>query len=243
MPKLRQLCAAYWKEALKLKRQQPQHFHLGKLLQTFPRWRRSLDGQATPLADESPWMTFGAIQFLQTILRPEMRVFEYGSGGSTLFFSRRVQQVYSVEHDPLWHRRVAQTIQDQQRSNCQLALREPTPDPLTRGMDPSDPEIPISSDEQFPGHSFQAYAACIDAHPSQSFDVVSVDGRARPACLRHSLDKVKTGGFVLVDNAERTHYQRSYQLLAGLRWQRQDFPGPGPYNLYFWQTTVWQRLA
>lgn len=243
MPGITSLCTAYWKEALNLKRNQPQHFRRFELLRFLPRWIRSLDGRAGPLADELPWITFAAIQFLKKNLRPEMSVFEYGSGGSTLFFSRRVKQIFSVEHDPLWYEKVAQAIKNSQRKNCQLVVHEPIPDPLTAGKDPSDPAAYISTDERFHDQSFHAYATAIDSHPSQTFDVVMVDGRARPSCVKHGLEKVKAGGFLIVDNAERSEYQRSYLQLANPHWARQDLMGPGPYNPYFWQTTIWKRLS
>ncbi|MEA2488493.1 MAG: hypothetical protein QOH21_285, partial [Acidobacteriota bacterium] len=68
----------------------------------FERWRASIKGDASPIADELPWMTFGAIDFLDGYLQPGMRVFEYGSGGSTLFYLRHGASVVSVEHDAEW---------------------------------------------------------------------------------------------------------------------------------------------
>ena len=49
---------------------------------------------------ELPWFLYGAIDFLQEFLQREMEVFEFGSGGSTLFFARRCARVESVEEDP-----------------------------------------------------------------------------------------------------------------------------------------------
>ncbi len=39
-----------------------------------------------------------------------MRVFEYGSGNSTLFFAARTSQVTSVEHDPRWIRELRRIL-------------------------------------------------------------------------------------------------------------------------------------
>jgi len=49
-----------------------------------------------------PWISYPAIKMLEKILKPEMRVFEWGVGGSTLFFSARVRQLVSIEHDLQW---------------------------------------------------------------------------------------------------------------------------------------------
>src|SRR4051812_37225534 len=74
----------------------------GRLVRFYKRWARSQDPTASPMKDEVPWMTFGAIEFLQRALREDMVVFEYGSGGSTLFFANRVRRLVTIEHDPEW---------------------------------------------------------------------------------------------------------------------------------------------
>src|SRR5215204_4452964 len=56
----------------------------------------------TPLDLELPWFSYAAIDFLQDFLQSGMSVCEFGSGGSTLFFARRVKSVYSIEDNPKW---------------------------------------------------------------------------------------------------------------------------------------------
>ena len=52
----------------------------------------------TPL----PWYNYSAIDFLEGRVRPDMAVFEYGAGNSTLWWAERVAHVSSVESDPDW---------------------------------------------------------------------------------------------------------------------------------------------
>lgn len=61
-----------------------------------------VDAAGAPL----PWYTYGAIRFLEGRLRPPLRVFEYGSGHSTLWWAARVARVVSCEHDAMWHGRM-----------------------------------------------------------------------------------------------------------------------------------------
>ena len=49
-----------------------------------------------------PWYTYPAISFLNGKIRSEMRVFEYGSGNSTLWWSRQVSSLTSCEHNLGW---------------------------------------------------------------------------------------------------------------------------------------------
>ncbi len=61
---------------------------------------------------------------------------------------------------------------------------------------------------------FQNYVTQIDAFPDSTFDIVLVDGRARPACLIHALPKVRRGGLLILDNAERPHYQQAIRQVT-----------------------------
>jgi hypothetical protein len=55
-----------------------------------------------PIHSGLPWFTFGAIDFLNTYIRPYHTVFEYGCGGSTIFFAARAASIECVEHNRAW---------------------------------------------------------------------------------------------------------------------------------------------
>lgn len=56
--------------------------------------------------EEIPWITYSAIEFLKGKLSLEMDIFEYGSGNSTIYYSKRVNSVTSVEHDKDWYEKI-----------------------------------------------------------------------------------------------------------------------------------------
>ena len=62
--------------------------------------RRPVDITGAPL----PWFTYAAIAVLTPRLGPSLRIFEYGAGGSTLWWGERVAEVLAVEHEPAWVR-------------------------------------------------------------------------------------------------------------------------------------------
>ena len=62
-----------------------------------------MDASGRPL----PWITYPAIDLLSRRVRPEMCVFEYGCGASTLWWASRVRRVVAVEHDEAWARKIA----------------------------------------------------------------------------------------------------------------------------------------
>jgi hypothetical protein len=205
----------------------------------FSRWRRSLGRNA--LLDAAPWITFRARDYLDEYLDSTKRVFEFGSGGSTLYFSARAGEITSVDHDSRWSRAVSVLLTQNRLQNCRLLVVPPAPVSNTAGTDPSDPEHYVSGDDAHSGLHFGRYASTIDDYPPNHFDVVMIDGRARPSCFMHAREKVKPGGLLILDNSERAHYRRMFEALDHDEWQCLRFFGPGPYNRYIWETTIWKR--
>src|SRR5262245_35793658 len=74
----------------------------------------------TPLDLETPWFSYAAIDFLDHFVQRGMTVFEYGSGGSTLFFARRAKTVYSVEDNLTWHELVSNRLKQKGLNNVTL---------------------------------------------------------------------------------------------------------------------------
>ena len=167
--------------ALSLARQ-PQF--IASYLRYLPLWKRA------PVDVELPWISYGAIAFLENYLLPEHRVFEFGSGGSSFFFARRVASLLSVENHAEWQERVAALALERKLSNLQCELH------------PIDPNHP----EKYPTLSYFTRL-----QPTQPYDVIVVDGycdyeNAQCGGLRHiafdrALDCVRRpGGIIVVDD-------------------------------------------
>ena len=204
-----------------------------------PAWLRSLLPGHNPLDDELPWITFRAIQWLSQYLRPEMKAFEYGAGGSTLFLAKRVQELVSVEHDETFHSVVAARLADEGIQNCRLILSRP--EKLSRenalGL-AYDTTSFTSFGSRHAGECFEQYVKAIDEYPDGYFDLVMVDGRARASCVRRAIPKIKPDGALLLDNSERPGYAGARKLLEGF--PRLDMFGIVPWNLDPYQTSVWR---
>ena len=177
-------------------------------------------------------MVYEAIDWLGSFLSAEMQVFEWGSGGSTIFFSKRVQAVVTIEHDTKWYSAVNRQLRLSNTRNVRLVLCNPEESKTREGAY-------TSTDEAYKGLSFRRYVDAIEIYPDGFFDLVVVDGRARASCLSHALVKIRPGGYLLLDNSDRSEYQRAKELLSD--WEEQEFYGPGPYNYYSWQTTVGKK--
>ena len=68
--------------------------------------KQSIDSSNNPI----PWMTYSAIDFLRPRLNKDLRVFEYGCGASTMWWSERVHSVTACEHNLAWVKYVSKHL-------------------------------------------------------------------------------------------------------------------------------------
>lgn len=67
-------------------------------------YARTVESRLPVAADGSPipWYTYPAVEYFNQLDARGLRVFEYGSGNSSLYWAGKGAQVWSVEHDPAW---------------------------------------------------------------------------------------------------------------------------------------------
>ncbi len=185
--------------------------------------------------NHSPWLPYLATDYIKQI-QPK-RVFEWGSGESTLFFlSMGLKQLITIEHDIEWYGKV----------------KYPSNIPYTYGFH----LIPfeqgsIGSDKANPAHyksgstnlgdvNFKRYCSAIDNYGK--FDLILIDGMARASCLSHAYSHVADGGCIVLDNTgDRPYYLEQTAHLFGnyeKGWETIKFMGYGPILDYKWETTV-----
>lgn len=82
---------------------------------------------------DGPWMNFSAVQRLESMLGPDVRVLELGGGRSSDWLAARCQHVTTVEDDPRW----AQIIRSTARQSApRLEVVEERPaDYLQRSLE------------------------------------------------------------------------------------------------------------
>jgi hypothetical protein len=207
-----------------------------KSFRFFPRWIRSFHPSTTSVRDGIPWLPFELIDWLDHHLNGQMNVFEFGSGGSTIYMAERVKNLFTVEHSPAWYQTVASELKRRKLMNVTYLLREPEPagpNPLAEYWD--------NYRAEYPNMSFERYVKAIDEHPDHFFDVVLVDGRARKFCLEHSVSKLRPGGYLLLDNSSTREY---LDFLVPLeKYPRFDIASICPFwPPAKWQSSGWQIL-
>jgi hypothetical protein len=213
----------------------------------FVAWEKSININYHPVRARRPWINLPTTRFLSSRLRAGQSVFEFGAGGSTLFFLDKGLRVTTVEHDGKWFETISHIVSSHaQFSSWRRLLCEPTI--RSTQAEPSDwanPDAYASSSSHHQNHDFSAYAKSIDRFNNDGFDLVLIDGRSRPSCVKHAACKVKQGGLLLVDNTERAHYVTSHTLAHLKKFDLvHDCYGPTAGLMNFTRSTIWQsRVA
>ncbi|MCC6547765.1 class I SAM-dependent methyltransferase [Candidatus Sumerlaeota bacterium] len=113
-----------------------------------------------------------------------MNVFEYGSGGSTIYFAKRAGTVTSTEENPQWINRV------------QAKLDE-------LGLDNANVQHRLFNFSEVVDFGKSEYLHSI---PNSSMDIIVVDGTqwvtpVRPTCFQHAQKNIKPGGIIILDDS------------------------------------------
>jgi hypothetical protein len=147
-----------------------------------------------------PWWTYGAIDAVERWLADRegaVRVFEWGSGASTIWLAKRASSVDSVEHFADFGKLIQAELEPY--PNASLVIVEPVPS--------SAPAIG-SQKEGHGGLDFSAYVGRIHEVGGE-FGLIVVDGRAREACLTAALDHLAADGIIVFDNTMRRRYRHA----------------------------------
>lgn len=137
---------------------------------------------------EIPWTPPQSIIELDRLLAKNMSVLEFGSGGSTLFFSNRVKQVVSFENNVEWFNKITRILNDKNVDNVEMILFG-----NLRGIE-----------NKLPKQKF--HCVMID-------NTVARTGARREVLLEKSLPLLISPKIIVLDNwASPRHYPNSHML-------------------------------
>jgi Methyltransferase domain len=195
-------------------------------------WLRSLPhiyDSAALTRIEVPWWTYRAIDVVDTWLATRAspaRVFEFGTGASTVWLAQRSGELHSVEHDAGF----ASSFEPWLQGFANVTLHVETP------VFSSSPQT-ASHVDAWSRHDFTSYVSTIDVVGGE-FDLVVIDGRARPACLDKAVPRLAPGGMIVFDNSRRRRYRAAIEA-SGLH--EQALRGLTPTLPYPEQTSLLYR--
>lgn len=177
-----------------------------------------------------PWWTLDSTSLVDEFLsaRPGARVFEWGSGASTIWLEKRAAEVFSVEYDPEWAE-LMQTIVGPGTTVVQVSASNDTHPKVPSGM------------WGHKGLDYSAYVAAIDAVEGE-FDLIVIDGRARTACLDKAVERLSPDGVIVFDNTNRARYQRALDSIDS-RFETTTTSGLTPALPWSTQTTLLRKAS
>ena len=193
----------------------PSLFSLMRLPQVVKSYR---DAKRHPiLPDPVPFLVMDAIEFLDERLKPGMKVLEAGGGNSTLWFLGKGCDVHTIEHSADWAAYV--------RTFTHERLGEEASERMNLYLEHGDDAI-----------------ARIDGFEDRAFDVILVDCASeftwRKDCVAAGRSKVKSGGWMCLDNSDHPINWPAVELMKDRR--RVVFSGFAPMALRVTQTSFWQ---
>ena len=121
-----------------------------------------------------PWIGYTTINHFKTFLSKNSRVLEFGSGMSTLWYSNIAGQVYSVEDNFAWYKKISELIGSKKIDNITYRFAENAVDYYT-----------FMADDEY------------------GFDLIVVDGSYRSKCISHVTKLVKPGGILYLDDSDK----------------------------------------
>ncbi len=128
------------------------------------------------------WMNEKEKAIIEKYLSSDATVMEWGSGGSTIEFSKKVKKYYSVEHNEGWYNKVRGAIS----SNTTLYYR-----PVNK-IPPEEPYYNQSTYEYYQSYVDVVYEI------GEIFDIALIDGRARRLCALKIIPYLKTNAVVII---------------------------------------------
>lgn len=179
-------------------------------------WKKSfLDGfSQDENGDAVPWMSYSAIQFLKNNLNKNHEIFEFGCGASTLFFAKKVKKVVGLETNKKW----LEIIKNKLPQDCQNV------------------EINLMEDG-LENSAYENFAK----NSQQKFDFIIVDSLKRFECAKNSINALKQGGTIILDDSERPNYKKIFNFFSEKNFIKQDFFGIAPGQLRVKNTTFFRQ--
>ena len=160
-----------------------------------------MEGRVPFILKQHPDMTPDEMDYLETFIKAGSRVWEWGTGGSTLWFIRKGCRVTSVEHMDLCYQVLSLGL-----SRVQLTgLFEMKYCPADRGYREG------TTDDGTREH----FAGYVDSYDGRFQDLFLVDGRARLACLER-LKLAPPTATILLHDADRYDYSAIAEKVGGV---------------------------
>lgn len=76
---------------------------------------------------------------------------------------------------------------------------------------------------------------------SEKYDLIIIDGRGRVKSIKTTCQLLKSGGYLMLDDAQRVHYRDAKIFLDGLGWEKTELKGPFKRGWLDKKATAWRK--
>jgi predicted O-methyltransferase YrrM len=132
-----------------------------------------------------PLMSKKCISLFEIYLTRDKILLEIGSGGSTCYFYDKVKKMYSIESNETWYNDVKKYLDSNNITNVEYKLIKSN-----------------YEDKNLGGRywTYEMYKNYVDEinNFDFKFDIIFIDGMARPHCYLKSFNQIKDDGFVII---------------------------------------------
>lgn len=171
---------------------------------------------------QQPWLPIESIEFLEKSLKNDFIGLEFGCGSSTFWFSKIVKKIYSIESDIKWYESIKEIIKEFSIENVDISCI------------PCDMRNIYEIDNEVEDNYVRYSNSVLEI--KEELDFILVDGVARSLCIENSIKKIKTNGYLIIDNAERPAYHDAISKIPK-NWECFEFLNAVDKTLIFIKTT------
>lgn len=154
-------------------------------------------------------------------------IVEWGSGFSTKYWldNSKAAEVYAIEHDRFWARRVCEICENSERLNMVLC--------------PNDEHAEYSEETLF---GFEEYALAEDV-PIDRADIIIIDGFVRGPCIATAAMRAKQGALLyLHDSDSKSYVWGRKHIEAHPSWSSVGVWPPLPEDSVCAEMRAWTRI-
>jgi len=192
----------------------------------------SLDNNFNPI----PWFCYPAISFLETKIKENQKIFEFGCGMSTLYFINKNLKVFSLETNELWY----SIMKPLQIRFCKKFLS----DSLFYNAVNTDIDQKQKNESRiffienpFDNDQYEKFIKNLNL----KFDIILIDSLKRFKCAVNAVDHINEDGIIILDDSERKNYSKIFNFFNEKKFKNKTFSGIAPGQLKIKNTTFFYR--
>ncbi len=145
-----------------------------------------------------PYCTKPFLDFLDSQNMKKWEIFEWGSGGSTVWFASKCKRITSIEHDKNWLTDVTTHLKILRLKNGILKLRN-----IEQPKNKEHPILGTIQTDIFLEDGLNSNYVKAIKEDNRKYDCIFIDGLHRHACAKIAINHIKPGGIIVLNNVNQ----------------------------------------